>query len=88
MKKYILTLMLTLAVAFSGITGGVFASSPDDVPSSGEGVYSTSTETSEPTDPDDPDPKDPDTPLTPTDPDSKGEGDQPQGPFPPEKEVQ
>lgn len=81
-------IVLTLAIASSGITGSVFASSSDDIPPSGEGACTTSTGISEPVDPEAPAPKDPDTPLAPIDPDPKEEGARPQGPFPPEKETQ
>lgn len=76
--------MLVLAISFSGISGSVFASSPENTPPSSETADTTS---SEERDPKDPDPNDPDNPIILPDSDSIENGDaKPHGPFPPEKD--
>lgn len=83
MKKFILTFALVLALAFSGISGSVSASAPEDTSFNG----TAATTSSEASDPQDPNPKDPDDPIILPNPGStENDGAEPYGPFPPKKD--
>ncbi len=89
MKKRILMWVLVLVISFSGISGSVSASSESTLPSN-EAGYTVSTETGTPQapNPDEPDLPNPDDPMTlPETGSLENGGERPQGPFPPEKEI-
>lgn len=98
MKKCIFTLALILAISFSGISGSVSASSPESNLPSNEAGYTVSTEAETPQapnpdepdlpNPDEPDLPNPDDPMTPPETGSlENGGERPQGPFPPEEDI-